>query len=330
MLSQHPFVWSVHDLTTVNASLTQGQKIVLDKILANIEVSVEPFAMVEIASGWRLRLPKPPETLLHFGLKGGGRIRIAQQSTREFKEGFMAVVPAGSYHALETGEPVLEETIVNAFSLDPGIQRIPAGPTRDNELIVACGLVDVRYGRALNLFQGLEQTLVVDLSTVPQVKSAINMIFTEQYQPVAGSSTMISSLMLQCLLHMFRHLPSEGDQALPWLVGLRDTRLSRVVESVLGEPSMNHTVASMADTAVMSRSAFAAHFSRSFDRTPMAFVHHIRMQRASDLLEGTILSVDEVASQVGFTSRSHFAKSFKKYTGLTPHDFRGDTGGRTE
>jgi AraC family transcriptional activator of mtrCDE len=299
---------------------------ILDKILANVAVTVKPFAMVEIASGWRIRLPNPPETLLHFVLKGSGRIGITSQTWREFREGYMAIVPAGSYHALETGDRVSEELIVNAVSPDPGIQVVAVGPAKDKELIVACGLVDVRYGRALNLFQGLDQTLVVDLSMVPQVRSAMDMIVAEQCHPVTGSATMISSLMLQCLLHMFRRLPSEGDRALSWLIALRDARLSRVLECVLDDPSANHTVASMADAAVMSRSAFSAHFSRSFDRTPMAFVHNVRMQRASDLLEGTFLSVDEVASQVGFTSRSHFAQSFKKYTGLTPHDFREDMG----
>jgi len=304
-----------------------GQKMVLDKILANLAVTVKPFALVEIASGWRIRLPRPPETLLHFVLKGSGRIFVTQRTTREFKEGCMAVVPAGSYHALETGDPVTEEIIVNALSPDPGVQKVPVGPAKDKELIVACGLVDVRYGRALNLFQSLDQTLVIDLSMLPQVRSAMDMMLAEQHHPVTGSATMTSSLMLQCLVHMFRRLPSEGDRALSWLIALRDARLSRVIECVLDDPSANHTVESMADAAVMSRSAFAAHFARSFDRTPMAFVHHIRMQRASDLLEGTILSVDEVATQVGFTSRSHFAQSFKKYSGHTPHDFRVGFGG---
>lgn len=304
----------------------RGQRMVLDKILAKLAVTVKPFALVEVASGWRIRLPRPPETLLHFVLKGSGRICITQQISREFKEGHMAVVPAGSYHALETGDPVTEEVIVNALSPDHGVQKVAVGPAKDKHLIVACGLIDVRYGQALNLFQGLDQTLVVDLSMLPQVRSAMDMIFAEQHHPVTGSATMTSSLMLQCLVHMFRRLPSEGDRALSWLIALRDARLSRVIERVLDDPSANHTVESMADAAVMSRSAFAAHFARSFDRTPMAFVHHIRMQRASDLLEGTILTVDEVATQVGFTSRSHFAQSFKKYTGLTPHDFREDMG----
>jgi AraC family transcriptional activator of mtrCDE len=301
---------------------------VLDKILANLSVTVKPFALVEVASGWRIKLPEPPETLLHFVLRGSGRIGLSRHSTRDLNESYMAVVPAGSYHALEAGDPVDQEFVLNAVPSAPGVHRVPVGPVADKEMVVACGLIDVRYGLALNLFHGLNQTLVVDLSMVPQVRSAIDMIFAEQQHPVSGSTTMTSALMLQCLLHMFRRLPSEGDRALSWLIALRDARLSRVIESVIDDPAANHTVESLSEAAAMSRSAFAALFTRSFDRTPMSFVHHIRMKRASELLEGTVLSVDQVAVRVGFSSRSHFAQSFKKHTGLSPHSFRDEMGGR--
>jgi transcriptional regulator GlxA family with amidase domain len=163
---------------------------------------------------------------------------------------------------------------------------------------------------------------VVDLSMVPQVRNAIDQIFAEQNQPVPGSSAMTGALMMQCLLHMFRRLPSEGDRAMSWLIALQDARLARAVENVLDDPSATHTVESLSDSAAMSRSAFAALFTRSFGRPPMAFVHHIRMQRACELLEGTVLSVDEIAARVGFASRSHFAQSFKKHTSLSPYNFR--------
>lgn len=206
------------------------------------------------------------------------------------------------------------------------MHRIVAGPAKDREFVVACGLLDVRYGQALDLFHGLDQTLVVDLSTAPQARSAIDQIFAEQYHPVPGSTAMTSALMMQCLLHMFRRLPSEGDRAIAWLMALQDARLSRVIENIIDDPSANHTVESLSDSAVMSRSAFSELFTRSFGRPPMGFVHHIRMQRASELLHTTALSIDEITARVGFASRSHFAQSFKKHTGLSPHAFREGAG----
>ena len=217
---------------------------------------------------------------------------------------------------------------VNNLPSDPGVHRIVAGPAKDCELVVACGLVDVRYGQALDLFLGLDRTLVVDLSTVPQVRSAIDQIFAEQRHPVPGSTAMTSALMLQCLLHMFRRLPSEDDPAMSWLIALQDARLARVIENIFDDPSASHTVESLSDAAAMSHSAFAELFTRSFARSPMGFVHHIRMQRASEFLQGTNLPIGEVAARVGFASRSHFSRSFKNHSGLSPDNFRDGMGGR--
>ena len=47
---------------------------ILDKLLSNLSVEVEPFALCHIERGWRLRLPEPPVPLLHFVLKGEGAV----------------------------------------------------------------------------------------------------------------------------------------------------------------------------------------------------------------------------------------------------------------
>jgi AraC family transcriptional activator of mtrCDE len=300
---------------------------ILDKLLSNLSVTVAPFVMCVVAKGWRLRLPTPTHAALHFVLRGNGRIADSPHSTRALEQGYMAVVPTGSYHMLESGNPVTAEQSVNKAPSDPGVSRLLAGPAKDKGLVVACGTIDVSYGQAFDLFQGLDRPLVVDLSMVPQVRNAIDQIFAEQSQPVPGSTAMTGALMAQCLLHMFRRLPSEGDRAMSWIIALRDVRLARVIESILDDPSTNHTVESLSDAAAMSRSAFADLFTRSFDRPPMGFVHHVRMQRASELLHGTALSTDEIAARVGFASRSHFAQSFKKHTGRSPHSFRNNMGG---
>jgi AraC-like DNA-binding protein len=82
-------------------------------------------------------------------------------------------------------------------------------------------------------------------------------------------------------------------------------------------------VESLAEAASMSRSAFADRFAAAFDRTPMSLVNHVRMQRAAHLLQQSdALSIDEIADRVGFSSRSHFSRAFKKHTGAAPAEFR--------
>ena len=72
----------------------------------------------------------------------------------------------------------------------------------------------------------------------------------------------------------------------------------------------------------MSRSAFAKAFHDAFDRSPMNFVNHVRMQTAAQLLESSHMAIEQIAIRVGYFSRTHFSQVFKKHTGLPPAEFR--------
>ena len=134
---------------------------------------------------------------------------------------------------------------------------------------------------------------------------------------------MTSALMSQCLVQLFRRLSEESGDQIPWLSALSDPRLARALDRILDDPAADHTVESLAETASMSRSAFAEHFQAVFDRTPMNLVTNVRMQRAAQVLQqNQSLSIDEVAARVGYSSRSHFSRAFKQHYGVAPADFR--------
>ncbi len=128
--------------------------------------------------------------------------------------------------------------------------------------------------------------------------------------------------MTQIIVHMFRLLEEESQDSLPWLSALQDARLARAIDSIFENPGANHSVESLAEEAGMSRSAFAEHFSAAFSRSPISFVNHVRMERAGKMLDEGAPSIDQVANQVGFASRSHFSQAFKKHTGQSPAEYR--------
>ena len=53
-----------------------------------------------------------------------------------------------------------------------------------------------------------------------------------------------------------------------------------------------------------------------------AFVRHLRIQRACDLLRNSQMPLAEIALQCGFADQSHFSVVFKRNTGVTPSAFR--------
>lgn len=297
----------------------------LEKLLSNLTVHVQPFALCTMSAGWRLHLPGPPGLLLHFVLEGNGMLYGPRRDAHSFAPRHLAVVPPGAKHVLECAGEIHDDLYIDAVPAGEQICRVVAGSEDEPNVIVGCGLVTVRYGQSLDLFDHLKDVLAVDLSSVPPALSAFEGIMAEQSQPISGTNAMTAALMTQCLIHLFRRLPSVGEDALPWLIALQDDRLGRVVDIVLEDPGASYTVESLADIAGMSRSAFAEHFTGAFDRSPMNFVNHVRMQHAGQLLEIGKQSIDEIAKRVGYSSRSHFSRAFKDHAGLSPKTFRSES-----
>ena len=52
----------------------------------------------------------------------------------------------------------------------------------------------------------------------------------------------------------------------------------------------------------------------------------MRIERAKQLLQDPAMRVHEVAEQVGYSDVAHFSKSFKRFTGMTPGEYRDGAG----
>jgi AraC family transcriptional regulator len=68
------------------------------------------------------------------------------------------------------------------------------------------------------------------------------------------------------------------------------------------------------------------HFSRAFKQSmgmnPTNYIAERRIERAKELLNETELPISEIALRSGFSSQSHFTRSFRRVAGSTPKDFR--------
>ena len=295
----------------------------LDKLLDYVSVQAEPFAMCLLSTGWRLRLPGPPDVMFHFVMQGSGYLRGPNDELYTLEHFSLAVVPRGLRHNLECGRDVQPERTIDVTPSGEGVARLVAGAANLAELRVACGSVKVTYGDSLGLFQRLEDIIVADLSGYPQVRIAFEGILAEQGGATEGSVALIRALMTQCIVYLLRHLSGQADGRLPWLPGLEDPNLARAVDVIFERPEGAHTVDSLADVAIMSRSVFAVRFRETFGSTPISFLHDIRLRRAAEMLRrGTETSIEAVAHRVGFNSRSHFSRAFKDHFGISPASFR--------
>ena len=290
----------------------------LDRLMKDLHVSVSPFAMCEVASGSRLSIGELGWVTIHFVLAGSGRITMGRSPGPEISTCSLALVKQPHFLEGSRGDDARVEGL-----------RIPDGeilvgtPAGNADFVVACGRIQADYGEALNLFDLIDDPIIVDFADSPAMRQLFEMILDESRDHSEGSLGMIEALMRQCLVLLLRRLMDRSDRSgLAFLDGLEDARMSAAVSEVLDDPAGSHSVQSMASTAMMSRSAFSERFKECFNDTPMAFVRHIRLQHSAEMLRTTQRSIGSIAAESGFSSRSHFSQSFTQEYGTTPGQFR--------
>lgn len=63
-------------------------------------------------------------------------------------------------------------------------------------------------------------------------------------------------------------------------------------------------------------------FRKHLGVTVFAFIRQIRLQKARELLANELISIENIAAAVGFSSAANFATAFKSHEGLTPREYR--------
>jgi AraC-like DNA-binding protein len=78
----------------------------------------------------------------------------------------------------------------------------------------------------------------------------------------------------------------------------------------------------LARQLLMSYSAFRKKFKAMTGLSPNQYHLNLRITRAQELLESTLLNIEEVADQTGFENIYYFSKIFKKKVGTSPKVYR--------
>ncbi|WP_270172796.1 AraC family transcriptional regulator [Paenibacillus sp. SYP-B4298] len=97
------------------------------------------------------------------------------------------------------------------------------------------------------------------------------------------------------------------------------TQLIRYMQEYYAGPL---TLETLAHTFHYSVPYLSKHFRRETGTSIIDYLIGIRMRRAGALLQQTHLSLQEIATRVGYTDVSYFIRVFKKHTGITPKQYR--------
>ncbi|MDE6394015.1 MAG: helix-turn-helix domain-containing protein, partial [Duncaniella sp.] len=109
----------------------------------------------------------------------------------------------------------------------------------------------------------------------------------------------------------------------PRLKGINDNLMKNIdkyINDRLSEPDLN--VDTLSEAIGISRSQLHRRLKEIVGVSPSDYIRNIKLQKACELLRGTDVDVAQVAYSLGFNAQSHFSTQFKKYTGMTPTEYR--------
>lgn len=85
---------------------------------------------------------------------------------------------------------------------------------------------------------------------------------------------------------------------------------------------MNFSKRKLEEQFCLSYSHLAATFKNEKGQSMGQFHNELRMKKACQLLRSTLLSVSEIAEQLGFSDVLYFSKKFHSYSGMSPSNYR--------
>lgn len=137
------------------------------------------------------------------------------------------------------------------------------------------------------------------------------------YREFTGTGTdsdvAIESLVWEILTSSLT-VAQRSERAPAWLRDARD-----LIEARFGHPV---SLRLLAEDAGMHPVYFAAAFRKFFGCSVGEYVRRRRLQRAREKLTDSDAPLAQIALEVGFADQSHFVRTFKRFTGLTPGQYR--------
>ncbi|WP_276949311.1 helix-turn-helix transcriptional regulator [Acetatifactor muris] len=145
--------------------------------------------------------------------------------------------------------------------------------------------------------------------------STINELIREFHAPSPQKDIMMTALLTVLYIKMSRTFFTKRKAA-----GIH--YISEAKKYIAEHSSEPLTIQQIADAVGISRSHLESLFSKYAGRRITTHINTVRADRAAALLTLTRKDILEVALEVGYENRQHFAREFRRRHGISPSQYR--------
>jgi len=267
------------------------------------------------AGRWGVRYSEFGQPSFCAVLGGSCLLAVDGQRALTLEAGDFILLPTTPGFTMSGFEPVRPERV------DPKVMASPSGEVRHG---TRGGRPDVRLLGGYFVFDSPDAALMVSLLPglvhvrgVERLSVLVRLVGDESTAQRSGRDLVLTRLVEVLLIEALRSTTGEGTP--PGLLrGLADPRLAPAIRQMHAQLARSWTMAQLAKTTALSRSAFFDRFTRTVGLPPMEYLLAWRMAVARDLLRRQDCGIAEVAERVGYSSASTFSTAFSRHVGQPP------------
>ncbi len=190
---------------------------------------------------------------------------------------------------------------------------------------IVCGSLSFDRASLKPITQLLPSFILIkaDQAHTLALHNTMQALASEMAEQAPGSEVVATRLAEVLFIQALRaHIASGVERRNKgWLRAIFDPQMGTALSAIHHSVNKPWTVESLAETAGMSRSAFAARFKELLGQTPLEYVTEWRMQKAMRLLQQRDKKLVDVARSVGYESDAAFSKAFKRVVGANPGEY---------
>lgn len=164
-----------------------------------------------------------------------------------------------------------------------------------------------------------EEFVHVSLTHVPLARELFEIMVVEYANKDADMQSVLKPLALALLVQVSRMQRSEAPDSAP------RTPAERASRAIAAQPE-SVTLAGLAAELGYHPNYLSGLLRKETGKTFSRLVLEARMERASAILRGSDLTVEEVGKMVGYADPGNFHKAFRGYWGATPGEHRRAAG----
>lgn len=152
----------------------------------------------------------------------------------------------------------------------------------------------------------------------------IQKILDEYHLPMLGYCMYMESLIIQLVINIVRCY--QGDKKVSYTKTFDSLSQNRrkIMDSFFREYHKPLKPEALAASLGVSRRQVDRLMIQYYGMSFKDFIMKTRIEIAKDLLQNTNMTIEEIASKIGFLSSSHFSRVFNTYEGISPSAYKKD------